>query len=352
MYKYLFFVILIFFLIAPLQVFAQERGFLGGPIVPCGIKSDPARSTPCTLCDFFVIARNIINFIFELILVIAPLFILWGGIMLLVSAGNPSRSGLGKQIITASIIGVLIAFLSWTILSTIFNNLINSNSDAFSWPWNEPQCEGGSVREGNVCTCGENEALGENYYIDQAECLRNCSNYCASAFSGAPGCCGPDVFQNGCGGGTPTINWCQRPAPTGSENWILAGTVIPGQVGDAAFALVPFLNCMYQELPNRGLIITSISSNALCSNPDCDTTQYDCGHTANSCHFGGTNCTGFSYAVDFRAIGVSVSCSEIRDAALACDATAWVNWEGNHIHVSIRNSACGCNESYTPTACP
>ncbi|MFZ5559196.1 MAG: pilin [Patescibacteria group bacterium] len=158
---------------------------------------------------------------------------------------------------------------------------------------------------------------------------------------------GCDFCELGCPTGTtPSVQWCQRAAPSGSNVWILNG-INSGQKGDVSPQLASFLNCMYRRIPN--LQITSISSNILCNNPSCDISGYDCGHTANSCHFGGTNCTGYSYAVDFAT---NVPCSIIKSNALACNSSAWVNWENNHTHVSINNTACGCNEGGTPTSCP
>jgi len=148
---------------------------------------------------------------------------------------------------------------------------------------------------------------------------------------------------------TPT-QWCQRSAPAGSDKWILnppPGGADSRQKGDASPALTSFLNCMYSKIPD--LKINSISSNALCSDGSCDITGSGCGHVANSCHFGGTQCAEMSYAVDFHT---NIACSQIKNAAIQCDSTAWVNWETNHTHISINNTGCGCAESGSGIPCP
>jgi ABC-type antimicrobial peptide transport system permease subunit len=127
MLKYLFLILIGIGLILPWQAWA----FLSGPIVPC--------TDNCTLCDFFVMARNIIKFLSELILVLAPVFVVIGGVIILSSAGVPDRVGLGKRIITSAIIGVLIALLAWTVLGTVFNALIGGQG--FPWAWNEFHCQ-------------------------------------------------------------------------------------------------------------------------------------------------------------------------------------------------------------------
>ena len=130
--KILLYLIIVASLFLPFQVDAD--GFLSGPIVPCGRQGQPE----CKLCHFFVLANNVIQFLLELILVIAPIFILIGGITILVSAGVPDRVALGKRIITSAVIGVIIALGAWTILRTLFNALIGGGG--MPWPWNNPDC--------------------------------------------------------------------------------------------------------------------------------------------------------------------------------------------------------------------
>jgi len=76
---------------------------------------------------------------------------------------------------------------------------------------------------------------------------------------------------------------------------------------------------------------------------NCLSTTYtsSCAHSKNSCHYGGTNCAGKSYAVDF---GNETYGNEIYWAAKACQPNAFVLDEDSHIHVSIGSVYnCGCN---------
>ena len=128
---------------------------LGGPIVPCGrcckdLNADGTKCVvpcdnvpleqahPCTLCHLFELASNVVQFLLQFALVIAPVFILIGGIMILASAGVPDRVALGKRIITSAVIGVIIALGAWAILGTLFNALIGG--PGFPWPWNTFTC--------------------------------------------------------------------------------------------------------------------------------------------------------------------------------------------------------------------
>jgi hypothetical protein len=140
MLKYLFFILIIVSLILPFQVSAA---FLSGPIVPCGREGQD----PCTLCDFFKMANSIVNFLLQLILIIAPIFILVGGVMILTSGGRSDQVTLGKKIITNTVIGVVIALLSWTIINEILIVLNGSITvegkevgKILDWPWNKIDC--------------------------------------------------------------------------------------------------------------------------------------------------------------------------------------------------------------------
>ena len=300
MKKYFIIAFLVFvftYLIIPHSVLAGVFPFTG-PLVPCGTSS----THPCTLCDIFVLLRNVINLFLTLIIFIAPILIIFGGIMLLTSAGRPEGISYGKRIITNAIIGIVLAFGAWVIINTVMVALVGENpKKGFPWPWNEIPCK----------------SAGQ-----------------------------PPV-------GPPTKGlWGKRPAPSGSENWVLKG-IDSKQKGDASPQLASFLNCMYDQYSQLGeketLMITSISSDILVKNPNCDTTGPSCGHHANSCHYGGTKCTGYSYAVDFAA---NVPCNVIQELAQNCYPSAWINWEGNHTHVSVGHNNCGCNEAEKGNPCP
>jgi hypothetical protein len=428
--------------------------------VPCeGVSDEEAQ--PCTFCDIFRMLQIVINYIWWILLIIAPLFIIAGGIMILTAGVKPDQLDLGKRIITGTVIGIAIAFLSWTILNIVFISLAKTpggtgEEAGFPWPWNEVRCTGGAVTEqeeisgcrsnndcdigetcnlstgvceeasvntychlqianandqmvydydtvqecytecpshcvgpgincemwcclgqnldggnnvcggsttgSNTCTCGENSYLGARTYSSEAECISGCSAYCSNTYSGTFGCCDDHVLTSGCFVSPGTEGWCQRTAPSGSDVWILGG-INSGQRGDANVSLINFINCMYIEVirvygSTNNLTITSISDDGLCASPQtCNpATGAGCAHTAGSCHYGGpstSSCFGASSAVDFRAN--ATTCAWLAQTARYCGgSTAWINWETNpeHLHVSLNNATCSCNESGTPTPCP
>jgi hypothetical protein len=94
----------------------------GRQIVPCGTRA--GNTEPCTLCHLYNLAKNILDFLlFWLALPIAVLVLLGGGILLLVSTGNPSTIQRGKDAMQNAVIGLIIAFAAWIIINTILATL-------------------------------------------------------------------------------------------------------------------------------------------------------------------------------------------------------------------------------------
>jgi len=85
-------------------------------LVPCGQKPD----CPCELLDLFeMIGRVYYFFVWDIATPLAGLMIVVGGVMLLVSGGNPGLAGRAKNIIKWSIIAILLIFGSWLIIDFV-----------------------------------------------------------------------------------------------------------------------------------------------------------------------------------------------------------------------------------------
>ena len=180
MKKYLFLGLIIAFLIAPVVVLA---GDLSGPLVPCGTRT----TEPCTFCHLFVLAQTIIDFITTGIFILAVVFIIIGGLTILLAGAVPSNLELGKKIITNAIIGVVIALLAWTVINMIFNTLVSTDKTKFPAPWNDIECEGGGITpptgKNLYCHIIQNEgdtAKMVEYYFSEIFCQTGCdSEHCA-----------------------------------------------------------------------------------------------------------------------------------------------------------------------------
>ncbi|MBI3337450.1 MAG: hypothetical protein HY005_02385 [Candidatus Staskawiczbacteria bacterium] len=114
--KKLFLITLLILLLSPsIFVFAQ----IGPPdsLVPCG-------GPDCTIEDFFLMLAKIYRFIVWMIATpLAVLMMTIGGIMILISAGNPNLAGMGKKMLWVSAIGLVLVFCSWLIVNFILTTL-------------------------------------------------------------------------------------------------------------------------------------------------------------------------------------------------------------------------------------
>lgn len=103
-------------------------------LVPCG----PGLSTPeCKWNDLLKLAKRIIDFaIYNLVFPISAVMIVVGGGFIMTAGGSTSRVTKGKEILTAAIVGLLIALLSWLIIDTIIKILAPDFESKFG-PWNQ-----------------------------------------------------------------------------------------------------------------------------------------------------------------------------------------------------------------------
>jgi len=85
-------------------------------IVQCGQFPD----CPCDLGDFFLTLLRIYNFaVYFIALPLATLMVIIGGVLILISGGNPNRAATGKNILKFAIIGLVLAFGSWLIIDVV-----------------------------------------------------------------------------------------------------------------------------------------------------------------------------------------------------------------------------------------
>jgi len=91
----------------------------------------------CNWCNFLQFGQGIINFLMQdIAFPLAVLFIIYGGIMMMINSGNPSKLQESRGIIWAAVIGLAILLSSWVILNTFFNLM----TGGINWPWHTIQC--------------------------------------------------------------------------------------------------------------------------------------------------------------------------------------------------------------------
>ncbi|MDP4007422.1 MAG: hypothetical protein Q8P55_02410 [bacterium] len=88
-------------------------------LVPCGEEGNP-----CQLCDLFGLINNILNWVlFIFVPIVAPIFIVIGGLYMLVARDNPGTLTTGKNVLTAAVIGLIIIYTAWVLLNTVLTSL-------------------------------------------------------------------------------------------------------------------------------------------------------------------------------------------------------------------------------------
>lgn len=86
-------------------------------LVKCGVSRD------CTICDIFILVRDIFTFALGLLASLAVISIVIGGIYVLISSGNSGMVSNGYSIITNAVIGLLLVMASFLLFSFLLVGL-------------------------------------------------------------------------------------------------------------------------------------------------------------------------------------------------------------------------------------
>lgn len=98
-------------------------------LVPCGNYGQP----DCGICDFFVLAQNIILFILiDIIPPLAALMVAIAGLMLLFTGGNPQRRARARKLLRNIVIGIILAYISFLIINSILAFIAPGAEEYFS----------------------------------------------------------------------------------------------------------------------------------------------------------------------------------------------------------------------------
>lgn len=114
----IFFIFIIVLLNTNITI-AQTSGASGSEsgLVKCGVSRD------CTICDIFILVRDIFNFALGLLAALAVLSIVIGGLYVVTSAGNSGRVSEGYAIISNAVIGLLLVMASFLLFSFVLATL-------------------------------------------------------------------------------------------------------------------------------------------------------------------------------------------------------------------------------------
>lgn len=99
-------------------VFAQEASSEG--LVTCG---GPGQA-PCNYNDLVDLVGRVVNFMLIYIAIpVGVAFLIYGGVLVMISAGNESKVKQAKELVRSVVVGLLIAFGAWAIINTLLTFL-------------------------------------------------------------------------------------------------------------------------------------------------------------------------------------------------------------------------------------
>jgi hypothetical protein len=104
-----------------------------------------AESGNCQLNDFVQIGINAVQLIFGLAGSLALLFFIYGGIMWVISGGNPDRVKKGQDALKNAVIGLVIIFTSYMIINFTMTSLGYNKDGKFGGSWNTTPSGGSTV---------------------------------------------------------------------------------------------------------------------------------------------------------------------------------------------------------------
>lgn len=149
-FKFSILFIAIAFIVMPVFAYAQEEGedYIG--LVPCGRNADDPgtknidEAEPCEVCDFFAMAKRVIDFIvLRFVPPVAVLFFVVGGIVLYTSGGSESRVAWARKVLFGVVIGLLVIYGAWMLIDStllMVSDSFTPQPPGFPWPWNEITC--------------------------------------------------------------------------------------------------------------------------------------------------------------------------------------------------------------------
>jgi hypothetical protein len=91
-------------------------------LVQCG----PGTSVPeCGKQELFKLVYTLINFGLDIAALLAVMFVMWGGFLMLTAGGSEDKISQGKSAATSAVMGLFLVLISWLIVNTIITWFTN-----------------------------------------------------------------------------------------------------------------------------------------------------------------------------------------------------------------------------------
>ncbi len=234
------------------------------PLVPCGLNKppqgapmlDPSYYEPCNQCDLIRLGKNLIDFImFAVTPIVAVLWFVWAGFLILTYGANPGAVQQGTNIFWNTVKAVALIMIAWLLVNTALKSFVKDKDIADHW-W-ELQCSVAPtpsptpVPTTTTTECSDLQALAKKNNVPYP--------------------------QNS----SPELN-----------------ALISCVLADSSVSnLIDRLQMYTYDRDHNTCNYTR--GDAMCD------AQGKCSHSRNSCHYGGASGTDGAEAVDFNAINIS-----------------------------------------------
>ncbi|MFA5386497.1 MAG: pilin [Candidatus Paceibacterota bacterium] len=101
---------------------------LSTPVFAAGLV--PCSGADCTFNCFMKMFHDILYnlVLLKIVIPLVVVTIVWGGFMMMFSAGDPKKAETGKKIITSAVVGAVIVFCGWLIVNLLFSVLVKPSA--------------------------------------------------------------------------------------------------------------------------------------------------------------------------------------------------------------------------------
>lgn len=96
-------------------------------LVPCGPGKGGINET-CNFCHLLTLGQNIIDYAMMIVFPLSAVMIVVGGGYILTAGASESNVSKGKEILTAAVVGLIIALCAWLIIDIIIRAVAGSQT--------------------------------------------------------------------------------------------------------------------------------------------------------------------------------------------------------------------------------
>lgn len=93
----------------------------------------PAGAGSCDLCALFQTIQNVVNFLIGAAFSMVTIMLIYGGISMYFSGGNPENTKKATKVLINAVIGLVIVLTSWMVINTIITFLAKPGSPPTFW---------------------------------------------------------------------------------------------------------------------------------------------------------------------------------------------------------------------------